>query len=328
VPLIAMVLLAMYWTGRRMAALASEAEQGRLALVAASERKVTLLRGLTHDVKNALGAAGGFVTLLRDEVSGPLTTQQRDQVTRIGRILEQTIAAVEDALMVARTEAGDLPIRRRREDLRALISESASDYIAAAERARLTLSAECTEELPPVDTDRSLVLKVIANLLSNAIKYTPAGGRIWLRAGSRPSRNEMGTGRWVVVEVCDTGPGIPLAFREQVFDEFFRAPTAMTAAHGQGIGLAMSRRVARLLGGEVTLDSVEGGGATFTLWLQASTLDTGGLASLPHAGVSDPDTDETRILTELIELDTEGRRADAQRDPMASGTYDRGRVIQ
>ena len=96
VPVVAALLFAIYWTGRRMAALAHEAEQSRLALAAASEHKVTLLRGLTHDLKNALGAAGGFATLLRDEIAGPLTTLQHDHVARIGRIIEQTTTDLMD----------------------------------------------------------------------------------------------------------------------------------------------------------------------------------------------------------------------------------------
>jgi signal transduction histidine kinase len=271
VPVLTVVMFAIYWTSRRMAALADEAEQSRLALAVATEEKVTLMRGLTHDLKNALGAATGFTALLREEVAGPLTTKQRDYVTRIGRILEETLTSVRDALMIARAEAGELPIRRRKEDVRVLVLESAADYVAAAEQAGLKLNVEFAEDLPPIDTDPSLVSKIIGNLLSNAIKYTPAGGRIWLRAFARRHESGTETAPWIGAEVCDTGPGVPAALREHVFSEFFRAPDAATAARGDGIGLAMSRRVARLLGGDITLESEEGRGATFTLWLPAQS---------------------------------------------------------
>jgi signal transduction histidine kinase len=269
VPLLAAVLLGIYWTSRQMAALARDAEQSRLALAVASEQKVTLLRGLTHDLKNALGAAGGFATLLSEEIIGPLTTRQRDYVERIGHIIEQTMLSVEDALLIARTEAGTLPVRYRTEDPRTLICDAAADYVATAERAHLTIDVECADDLPAIDTDASLVSKIIGNLLSNAIKYTPAGGQIRVRADVRPSRDGSDTGPWVVAEVHDTGPGIPAALHGQVFDEFFRAPTAASTTRGEGIGLAMSRRVARLLGGEITVDSEDGHGAIFTLWLPA-----------------------------------------------------------
>jgi signal transduction histidine kinase len=274
VPLLAAVLVAIYWTGRRMAALANEAEQSHLALAAASEQKVTLLRGLTHDLKNALGAAGGFATLLREEIVGPLTAKQRHSVERIGHIIEQTMMSVEDALLVARTEAGTLPLRCHTEAARTLVLEAAADYVAAAERAHLTLDVECAGELAAIHTDAALVTKIIGNLLSNAIKYTAAGGRILVRCGVRPSREGSDTGPWVVIEVRDTGQGIPAALHEQIFDEFFRAPAAASTTRGEGIGLAMSRRVARLLGGEITLDSEDGRGATFSLWLPASAHET------------------------------------------------------
>ncbi|MDB4882139.1 MAG: ATP-binding region ATPase domain protein, partial [Gemmatimonadetes bacterium] len=268
-PILAAAMFAIYWTGRRMAASARAAEESRLALAAASEEKVTLLRGLTHDLKNSLGAASGYVMLLVEEISGPLSTTQRAQLTRINRILDQTIIAVEDALLVARTEAGTLPVHRRSEDLRSLMVELAADYVAAAERAGLSLDVELSDDLLRVDTDSSLVSKIVGNLLSNAIKYTPRKGRIWLRASHKPRTNDAEADAWIAVEVCNTGPGIPAALREKVFDEFYRAPAATATAHGEGIGLAMSRRVARLVNGDLTVDSEEESGVTFTLWLPA-----------------------------------------------------------
>jgi signal transduction histidine kinase len=290
VPLLGAVLLAIFWTGRQLAALAQEAEESRLALAMASEQKATLLRGLTHDLKNALGAAGGFATLLGDEIAGPLTAKQRHAVQRIGHIIEQTMISVQDALLIARTEAGTVPLRYHTEDARALVGETAADFVAAAERAHLTLHFDCADDLPPVETDGALVSKIIGNLLSNAIKYTPAAGRIWVRCFVQPSRQGSTTGPWVAVEVRDTGAGIPAALQEKVFEEFFRAPTAATSARGEGIGLATSRSMARLLGGEITLESEEGHGATFTLWLPAPAPET---ARPPqHADLS-PRQDET-----------------------------------
>jgi signal transduction histidine kinase len=253
-----------------MASLAKEAERSRRALAFATEQRVTLLRGLTHDLKNSLGAAAGYARLLQEETSGTLAPVQHDHLGRIGRIIDATIRSVEDTLTVARTEAAALPVRRHSEDLRALVLEAASDFVAMADRAKLTLTLELTDDLPTVETDSSLVSKIIGNLLSNAIKYTPEGGNIWLRVSAPLSWEGPGsTGPWAVIEVSDTGPGIPPALHEKVFDEFFRAPAATTTARGEGIGLAMSRHVARLLGGDITLASEEGWGATFALWLPA-----------------------------------------------------------
>jgi signal transduction histidine kinase len=293
VPLLGAVLLAIFWTARQLAALAKEAEESRLALAIASEQKATLLRGLTHDLKNALGAAGGFAILLRDEIAGPLTVKQRHAVERIGHIIEQTMISVQDALLVARTEAGTLPLRYHTENARALVGEAAADFVAAAERAHLTLTFDCADDLPAIETDGALVSKIIGNLLSNAIKYTPADGRISVRCLVRPSREGSTTGPWVAIEVHDTGAGIPVALHEKVFEEFFRAPTATSSARGEGIGLATSRRMARLLGGEITLDSEDGHGAIFTLWLPASARET---ARTPQHGDPASRLDGTLML--------------------------------
>jgi signal transduction histidine kinase len=266
-PVLAAAMFAIYLTGRRMARSARMAERSRVALAAASVEKVTLLRGLTHDLKNALGAARGYVMLLSEEISGPLSPTQRDQLARISRILDQTLTAVHDALLVARTEAGTLPVRWQREDLHTLVLDVAADYVAEAERAGLTLTVEFSDELPLVDTDASLVAKIVGNLLSNAIKYTPGKGRIWLRTSRKGPITDSDARDWVGVEVCDTGPGIAGDLREKVFDEFFRAPAVTATAKGDGIGLAMSRRVARLLNGDITLGPPQEGGATFILWL-------------------------------------------------------------
>jgi signal transduction histidine kinase len=279
VPILLGIILAVYWIGRRMASLADEAERSRLALAQAAEQKVALLRGLAHDLKNTLWAATGFAALLRDEIVGPLTPTQRDHLTRIGRLVDQAITAVTDTLEIARADAGTLPVSRRRIDLRALLSECASDYVARANAAGLVLATELSPGVPPLETDPSHVAKIVGNLLSNAIKYTPAGGHVRLIAAVRSASNGLAPGAWIAIEVSDTGPGVPAAFRDRVFDEFFRMPDASTVAAGTGVGLAMSRRVARALGGEITMGGEEGCGAICTLWLPAPASDVGAVRS-------------------------------------------------
>lgn len=111
-----------------------------------------------------------------------------------------------------------------------------------------------------------LARQILGNLLANAVKYTPVEGSITVSV----SRTSAGTadpseGAWVSVEVRDTGPGIPQVWRERVFEEFTRVPGS--AAAGHGLGLAISRRIARLLGGDIEVESEVGVGSAFTLWL-------------------------------------------------------------
>ena len=188
-------------------------------------------------------------------------------MSRIGRLVDQAITAVTDTLEIARADAGLLTVSPRRVDLAKLLTECASDYGARADAAGLVLAAELSPGLPAVETDPSHVAKIVGNLLSNAIKYTPRGGRVCLRAATRSTPRDLAAGLWVAVEVSDTGPGVPTAFRQRIFDEFFRMPNASSVAAGAGVGLAMSRRVARALGGEIIMDGDDGRGAICTLWL-------------------------------------------------------------
>ncbi|HLM68341.1 MAG TPA: ATP-binding protein, partial [Longimicrobium sp.] len=103
------------------------------------------------------------------------------------------------------------------------------------------------------------------NLLSNAIKYTPAPGHITVRA-ERADADAARPGDWAVIRVSDNGPGIPADKRDAIFDEFSRLHDG-TGIQGHGLGLAISRRVARLLGGDLEVSGAEGEGATFSLWL-------------------------------------------------------------
>src|SRR5207247_2260839 len=119
-------------------------------------------------------------------------------------------------------------------------------------------------------TDPVRVRQILSNLMSNAIKYTPAGGHIRVsvvRGQPRPERGEQ-----VGIEVRDTGPGIPRELQAKVFEEFFRVRGAgSNGSDGNGLGLAISRRIARLLGGDVTFADGDGGGSVFTLWFGQST---------------------------------------------------------
>jgi signal transduction histidine kinase len=298
VPLLLCIVVAVYRVGRRMATLADDAERNRVALVRASEQKVALLRGLTHDLKNTLWAATGFAALLRDEIVGSLTLVQRDHVTRIGRLIDQAITAVSDTLEIARADAGTLRMSRRRVDLGRLLAECASDYGAKAESAGLVLGTDISSDLPAIETDPSYVSHVVGNLLSNAIKYTPRGGRVCLRATIRSTSGDTPSGPWIAVEVADTGPGVPAAFRQQIFEEFFRMPDAYAVAPGAGVGLAMSRRVARALGGEITMGAEDGFGAVCTLWLPlvAQVTNTVGIPDAATRPSSRPSVGYTQLM--------------------------------
>jgi PAS domain S-box-containing protein len=246
------------------------------AVTEATEARSRLIRGVTHDVKNPLGSADGFAQLLELELRGKLLPEQVKLVAGVRRGIHGALGMITDLLNLSRAESGGLPVNRQPTDLAALTAEAVEDARGAAETAGHVLVWDGVGSVP-VDTDPVRVREVLGNLLSNAIKYTPAPGRIAVRTeeildGTRYPQ----PGRWVAVHIHDSGPGIPPAERERVFSEFHRLHTADQTS-GHGLGLAISRLVARLLGGDLTVSGEPGEGAIFSLWLPAE-LETVRLA--------------------------------------------------
>lgn len=242
-----------------------EAAERALAETArVTEARTHLLRGVSHDVKNPLGAARGYAELLESGIKGPLNDGQKRFVQGIRRSIDGALAILADLLDLARADSGGLKVERVAADLARVAAHAGEDHRPAALSAGHLI--DCAMEGPVrVYTDPGRVRQVLGNLLSNAIKYTPAPGRITVRA-ERVRDDPRRPGDWACVRVTDTGPGIPPDKREAIFDEFSRLHDG-TGIQGHGLGLAISRRVARLLGGDLDVTGADGEGATFTLWL-------------------------------------------------------------
>jgi signal transduction histidine kinase len=262
---------AVAWLSSRVRLLAREATRQReeaeraLAETArANEARARLLRGVSHDVKNPLGAARGYAELLETGIKGPLNEGQTRFVAGIRRSIDGALAILADLLDLARADSGGLSVERVPADLSRVAAEAGEDHRPAAISAGHALECAMTGPVR-VHTDPGRVRQVLGNLLSNAIKYTPPPGRIVVRAERAPSDGAR-PGDWAVVRVSDSGPGIPPEKREAVFDEFSRLHEG-THIQGHGLGLAISRRVARLLGGDLEVSGEPGQGAVFTLWL-------------------------------------------------------------
>ncbi|HEX2202685.1 MAG TPA: HAMP domain-containing sensor histidine kinase [Longimicrobium sp.] len=239
-----------------------EAEAAVAATARANEARAKLIRGITHDVKNPLGAAKGYAQLLAMGVRAPMLPEQAPLVAGIERSVDGALAIIADLLDVARADSGGLAVHPAPVRLEAVVRAAVDDHRAAAEAAGHTLVYEPPPEPLEVRTDPARVAQVLGNLLSNAVKYTPAPGRITVRARA----SDDGGASWAVVRVADTGPGIPPEQREAVFDEFSRLDEG-AAVQGHGLGLAIARRIARLLGGDLGLEETEGPGAVFVLRL-------------------------------------------------------------
>jgi tellurite resistance protein TerC len=267
--------LAVGWLGRQLAAFANDAELRRREVEEVMARKAIFTRGFSHDLKNPLGAIEGHAELLEAGLRGELTEPQRDSVQRIRRLVRSLVTLIDDVLEIARAESGQLRIARAPTDVPQLVEETVESHRAAALAAGLTLDLAPLPTLSPVVTDGGRVRQILGNLLSNAVKYTPCGGQVLVCATTRRAARAFGE-EWLTVDVRDTGPGIPPDKREHIFEEFVRLNPGAT--EGAGVGLAIARQLARLLGGDITVASENGRGSTFTLWLPLATAKTTGRA--------------------------------------------------
>jgi signal transduction histidine kinase len=235
---------------------------GHLARVLESQHR--LMRGFGHDIRNMLNAADGYAQLLEKKLYGRLTGEQHQSIERIRGLLGSAGALVSDVIRVARAETGLIRLHRVPTDLTDVIAEAVEGHRAEAVLKKLTLTLERAENSFRTYTDPARVRQILDNLMSNAVKFTDEGG-VAVRAWSQTGREQGDRRRWIAVSVTDTGPGIAEEHRERIFDEFVRVRP--TGKEGAGIGLSISRRIAELIGGSITVDGAVGKGSVFTLWL-------------------------------------------------------------
>jgi signal transduction histidine kinase len=250
--------------------LLDEARGGREALERVMKSRQRLLRGFSHDVKNPLGAADGYAELLSTGIYGELAAGQMEGVKRIRRSIRRALDLIDDLHELARAETGHIALRREVVDIGELVRTSADEYRGAAYAAGLSLTLDVAEGLPLVETDGVRVSQIVDNLISNAIKYTITGA-VTLRVRRHPAATIRNSPAWVDIDVIDTGRGIAPDNLEQVFEEFSRLGTSDRP--GAGLGLAISKRLAEVLHGEIAVQSELGCGSTFTLRIPVSIPD-------------------------------------------------------
>ena len=235
-----------------------------------AESHAQLIRGFTHDIKNPLGAADGYLSLFEVGVFGPMSEAQAQSIANARRSIDTALHLVSGLLEIERAEARQLSIEREEVDLGAVVFEIAAEFHAAAAAKSLDLAVSVSQDEEShvslvIESDAARVPQILANLVSNAVKYTQPGGKVFVAARVALAGEMLWRGRRVAVTVTDNGPGIPFEKQSLVFREFARFDPG--AAAGSGIGLTISRRLARALGGDITFTSTPGVGSAFTLWL-------------------------------------------------------------
>ncbi|MNS34443.1 Signal transduction histidine-protein kinase BarA [compost metagenome] len=232
---------------------------------AANKLKSEFLATMSHELRTPLNSIIGYTEVVLSGMHQPLqpmTEKHLNVVLRNGRHL---LALINDVLDLSKVEAGRETLQVTPVDPLAALETAVANIEPMATRKGLTVTLAVDPDIGPVDADEAKLRQILLNLVSNAVKFTKQGS-VRVHAESRPDG-------WIV-EVADTGIGIDPAHQDLIFDAFRQVDASTTReAGGTGLGLAIARRLARLMGGDVTVASALGQGATFTLSLPRRVVD-------------------------------------------------------
>ena len=255
--------------GTSRAALEQQTNEAHAANAAKSE----FLTTMSHELRTPLNAIGGYADLITMGLRGPVTEEQKRDLHRIKASQEHLLGLISSVLDLSRIEAG-----RVKYDLVSIAIDPFLANIAALvapQAGAKSVEIECAQcpSALAVVADREKLRQILLNLLSNAIRHTSADGKVSISADSRGSR--------VAILVEDTGPGVPEDKREEIFEPFVQLDRSLSQTReGLGLGLAISRDLARGMSGDLTAESRLGGGARFVLLLPRGEVDENSLTTL------------------------------------------------
>ena len=286
------------FTALRAEELLGEANLARHEADEANCAKTAFLGTISHEFRTPLTAIQGFTDLLAEEVSGPVNEKQRSDLARIRAASDHLLTLIDEILTFARQQAGHAELRLREVDLAELVRQAAGLAKPLAAARGLGLVLRVPEGPVPFRTEPGKIRLMILNLAANAVKFT-AAGEVTLELVEE-------AGGSVLLRVGDTGMGIAPEHAEQVFSAFWQVDQSSGRLGGTGLGLAVTRQLAALLGGEVTLESAPGAGSVFTVRLPRLT-----------AGADTPPVDGPPTEPSPAEQRVKGRRRAPRRGAKA-----------
>jgi signal transduction histidine kinase len=223
----------------------------------------------SHELRTPLTSISGYLEMSLDPAEGPLSRAREGHLKIVQRNADRLTVLVDQLLFLARADSHPLELDRQAVELGGILKEAAETARPAARAKDITLVVTLTEP-QQVLADRAQLLRIVENLVVNAVKFTPDGGTVRLMG-----RTE---GKNAVLEVADTGPGIPATEQHDLFNRFFRGTNAIQkAVPGSGLGLAISQVIAEAHGTTIEVESTPGAGSTFRLALPRAA----GVASTP-----------------------------------------------
>lgn len=245
---------------------------------AANAAKSRFLGTMSHEIRTPLNAIIGYTEFLLVGIGGQIGPQQRAYVDRVQTSARHLLALVSDLLDLSGIEAGRLRVHCYPAPLRDAVQDAVDVLESQAQQREISIGVDCDESLW-YRGDPARLRQVIINLLSNAVKFSEPGEQVDIVCASThqadPSLVESGEQAWTTVTVRDTGIGIPPDKVAMIWDAFVQGDDSRTRTYGgSGLGLTISRRLTRLMGGEITVTSELGKGSEFTVWLPAAATDS------------------------------------------------------
>jgi signal transduction histidine kinase len=227
---------------------------------AANQAKSAFLANMSHELRTPLNAVIGFSELLEQEIFGTLTDKQRSYVGNVLISGRHLLQLVNDILDISKVEAGRMDLACEWTPLGSIVDVVKSVIQALATKKGINLEVALPESLPDLFIDPGRMKQILYNLVTNGIKFTPRGGTVRLSACLEPDE--------ITIEVADTGVGIAPENLSRLFHEFEQIPQARgVRPEGTGLGLALTKRLVALHGGEVHVASRLGHGSTFSVRL-------------------------------------------------------------
>jgi PAS domain S-box-containing protein len=311
-------------------------EQTNAELEQASRMKSEFLANMSHELRTPLNAIIGFSELLKDGLVGPLADRQRGFIGDIFESGNHLLALINDILDLSKVEAGKMELDLEPVPLADLFANSLSIIREKAAERHVRLELDAGSLMGTIRVDARKVKQILYNLLSNAVKFSDDGGHVILRAtrvpgsevgqpsGSRPSRGFTApTGdyaEYLRISVSDDGIGITEEGLGQLFRPFTQVDSGLNRKfEGTGLGLAMVKLLAELHGGAVCMESAEGVGSVFTVWLPMRTETDAATPARPAhaAAIAEPERARTALIVEddpksaqliRLQLEAEGFR--------------------
>ncbi|MFD2933750.1 response regulator [Spirosoma flavum] len=268
-----------------------------------SQYKSAFLANMSHELRTPLNSVLILAKLLADNKLENLTIKQIEYANVIYKSGNDLLKLINDILDLAKIEAGHIEVHRETVSVKSILRDLTQLFTVVAEEKKVQLITKIDESVPAeVTTDRLRLEQILKNLLSNAFKFTPRDGKITLSFSVEqgvPSLTRQDLRKetsLLAIAVSDTGIGIPSDKQQLIFEAFQQVDGSTSRKYGgTGLGLSISRELIKRLGGEITLQSEDGKGSTFTIWLPLSVESSTTDFNPPSIATSQPLVRSTSI---------------------------------